>query len=109
MNKNGFVDIKAEERGRKEDTMLLAHYNAIKDRGTYYVSGDRMSQRLKSFKFFSKRDNRIGLQVADLCAYPLAQHVLNPQVPYIPFDIIKNKIYCNRKGEFMGWGLKQFP
>lgn len=51
----------------------------------------------------------IGLQVADLCAYPLARHVLCPQVPYVPFETIKNKIYCSEKGEFEGWGLKQFP
>ncbi|MEW6088918.1 MAG: DUF3800 domain-containing protein [bacterium] len=109
MDKNASVDIQVEERGRKEDDMLLAHYNTIKDRGTFYVSTERMIHRLKSFKFFNKRENVLGLQVADLCAYPLARYVLNPRAPYIPFDVIKSKIYCNSKGEFEGWGLKQFP
>ncbi len=56
-----------------------------------------------------KRDNIIGLQLADLCAYPLARHLINPEDPYIPFEIIKDKIYCDAKGAFDGWGLKVFP
>jgi hypothetical protein len=48
-------------------------------------------------------------EIADLCAYPLARNTLNPEEPYVPFDIIKNKIYTNDKGEYVGWGLKVFP
>ncbi|GAH52281.1 unnamed protein product [marine sediment metagenome] len=59
--------------------------------------------------FHSKRENIVGLQIADLCAYPLARHLLNPEEPYIPFKIIEKKIYCNRSGEYDGWGLKLFP
>lgn len=55
MDKKDLVDIQSEKRGRKEDAMLLAHYNVVKDRGTFYVSASRMGQRLRSFKFFSKR------------------------------------------------------
>lgn len=31
--------------------------------------------------------------------YPLARHLLNSGKPYIPFRIIEEKIYCNKKGE----------
>lgn len=58
---------------------------------------------------FSKRENHGGLQIADLCAYPLARHVLNSKEPYIPFKIIKNKLYKSGKGEIKGYGLKVFP
>jgi hypothetical protein len=103
------VDIKAEERGKKEDTMLLAHYNTVFDRGSYYVTAQRLQERVKGFKFFGKRDNAIGLQIADLCAYPLARYLLNPNVPYVPFNVVKSKIYCDGKGDFKGRGLKVFP
>lgn len=109
MDKNSTIEVLIEERGNKEDHMLLAHFNSIMDRGTYYVSPDRLKRKILRFGFHSKQENIIGLQIADLCAYPLARYVLNPNVPYIPFQVIKEKIYCNEKGEYEGWGLKRFP
>ncbi|MCX5797978.1 MAG: DUF3800 domain-containing protein [Proteobacteria bacterium] len=109
LDKNGTVEIKVEERGRKEDTLLLSHFNSILDRGTYYIGSQRLKKTILSFGFYSKKENTMGLQIADLCAYQLAKHLLNPEVPYIPFDIIEKKIYSNKKGEYKGWGLKIFP
>ncbi|OPY72805.1 MAG: hypothetical protein A4E64_02793 [Syntrophorhabdus sp. PtaU1.Bin058] len=109
LDKNGTVEIEVEERGKKEDTLLLSHFNSILDRGTYYISSQRLKKTILSFGFYSKKENVTGLQIADLCAYPLARHLLNPEIPYIPFDIIEKKIYCNKKGEYKGWGLKVFP
>lgn len=103
------VEIVVEERGRKEDQMLLSHFNATLDKGTYYVSSERLKKKVMKFDFVNKRDNNIGLQIADLCAYPLARNILNPEEPYVPFEIIQKKIYSNDKGEYMGWGLKVFP
>lgn len=68
-----------------------------------------MKHRVTDFSFKHKRENAIGLQLADLCAYPLARHVLNVKEPYAPFEIISGKIYCNAKGETKGYGLKVFP
>ena len=103
------VAILVEERGRKEDQSLLSHFNSIMDMGTYYVSSERLKKRITKFGFHSKRENVTGLQIADLCAYPLARSILSPDEPYIPFNIIRPKIYCNEQGEYDGWGLKVFP
>ncbi|MBN1817161.1 MAG: DUF3800 domain-containing protein [Sedimentisphaerales bacterium] len=104
------VDIFVEQRGQKEDRQLLSHFNSIIDRGTYYVSSRRFKERITSFRFRPKRDNIVGLQVADLCAYPLARHLLNPKEPYVPFQIIEQKIYRKKdSGLYIGWGLKMFP
>lgn len=104
------VQILAEKRGRKEDSQLLSHFNSVLDSGTYYVSSARLKKNIKSFRFHHKRENIIGLQIADLCAYPIARHILNPKEPYIPFEIIENKIYADVKtGRKKGWGLKVFP
>jgi hypothetical protein len=109
IDKEAIVNIKVEKRGKKEDQLLLAHYNSILDQGTYYISKHQLQKAIKGFKFHSKRDNIIGLQLSDLCAYPLARHLLSPKVPYIPFDVIKGKIYCDKIGRFTGYGLKLFP
>lgn len=103
------VDIKIEKRGRAEDQQLLNQYNKILDKGTYYVSSERLKHKINNFESFFKKDNIIGLQMADLCAYPLARNILNPKQPYPPFDIIKAKIYCDGKGNYDGYGLKVFP
>lgn len=103
------VDVQIEKRGRKEDQQLLNQYNKILDNGTYYVTPDRLRNRIGKFDSFLKRENIIGLQVADLCAYPLARHILSPSEPYPPFDIIKSKIYCDGNRKFDGYGLKMFP
>lgn len=109
LDKDATVDIKLEMRGRKEDNLLASHFNSILDMGTNHVNRDRLKRKHLNFKFFSKRDNVVGLQIADLIAYPLARHLLNPKEPYIPFDVIKDKIYCDSKGKYDGWGLKLFP
>ncbi|HCC29094.1 MAG: hypothetical protein UU09_C0018G0002 [Microgenomates group bacterium GW2011_GWA2_40_6] len=103
------VDINIERRGKKEDQQLLDQYNTILDRGTYFVQPERVKTKINKFEFMYKRDNIIGLQIADLCAYPLARHVLFPNEPYVTFDVIKSKIYCDKKGNTDGYGLKIFP
>ena len=103
------VSIVIEKRGRKEDAQLLAHYNSIIDSGTYHVTSNRFKQRIVDFEMVAKKDNKIGLQIADLCAYPVARHVLNAEEPYIPFKIIEDKLYCSRAGKTDGYGLKVFP
>jgi hypothetical protein len=109
IDKDSTIELLVEERGKKEDGMLLAHFNATMDRGTYYVTPARLKRKIVRFGFHSKKENIVGLQIADLCAYPLARSILNPDEPYVPFQIIKGKIYCNDKGEYEGWGLKIFP
>ncbi|MDO8558972.1 MAG: DUF3800 domain-containing protein [bacterium] len=103
------IDVQIEKRGRKEDQQLLNQYNRILDNGTYYVKPDRLKNKIGKFDSFLKRENIIGLQISDLCAYPLARHILNPSEPYPPFNIIKSKIYCDSVGSFDGYGLKIFP
>jgi hypothetical protein len=48
----------------------------------------------------------VGTQLADLAAYPIARHVLNPQKQNFAYEVIKKKIY---KGRGLISGLKIFP
>jgi hypothetical protein len=38
--------------------------------------------------------NILGTQIADLVAYPIARHVLDPQKANPAFDIVKPKLVC---------------
>lgn len=40
----------AEKRGKKEDKELLTYYNKLLDKGTYYVTTNRMKNYFKEFK-----------------------------------------------------------
>ncbi len=62
--REGRVIIEAEKRGAKEDNMLLAHYNSINDRGTYYVGHDRFTARIEEFNF-------------RLCALTITEHAIS--------------------------------
>ncbi|MBU1999003.1 MAG: DUF3800 domain-containing protein, partial [Candidatus Omnitrophica bacterium] len=55
LDKQAIVEIRSEQRGAKEDTMLIAHFNSILDRGTYYITQERLKEKIDSFKFHGKR------------------------------------------------------
>ena len=58
-----------------------------------------------------KRENIVGLQIADLAAYPLARKILDPMGAQLSFDVLRVKI-CHKPGEasrILGYGIKIFP
>lgn len=106
---NQTVEVIIESRGKKEDQTLAKRYNELLYKGSSQVSSDRFIAKYNQEIFFKKKcENDIGLQIADLCAYPIARHVLFPKEPYPAFNIIKPKIRSGNKG-IEGFGLKIFP
>jgi len=55
--------------------------------------------------FQPKRNNIVGNQIADLCAYPCARHILHPSRSNPPYEIVRNRPY--QEGGVNGW--KFFP
>ena len=74
--------------------------------GSYWIDSIRMRNRMESFEFKWKADDVIGLQIADLVAYPLTRYVLNPNQVNLAFDVIKPNIF-QQDGKIVG--LKVFP
>ena len=95
-----------ERRGKKEDKSLLNYYNQLLDRGTYWVNGVRMRKYFKRFDMRWKSENIVGLQVADLVAYPITRHVLNPNGVNLAYDVLKKNIY---QVDGKMYGMKVFP
>ena len=95
-----------ERRGKKEDKSLLNYYNQLLDRGTYWVNGERMRRYFKRFDMRWKSENIVGLQVADLVAYPITRHVLNPDGVNLAYDVLKKNIY---QIDGRMYGMKVFP
>lgn len=80
------LPIVAESRGKNEDTQLKASFYRLVN-----CYGE-----LPNFPitFRRKHDNIAGIQIADLCAYPTARKILNPNKMNHAFDVIKPHIYA---------------
>ena len=95
-----------EKRGDKEDLSLTRRYNQIRDLGTDYVKPQRIKTYFKSLTFGCKNDHNHGIEFADLIAYPIARHVIDPKKVNLAFDILSPKIY-QKNGKI--YGMKVFP
>lgn len=100
------LEIVIEKRGRKEDAKLKEHFQRLLSRGTAYVTPARIASYQISILFKSKKENINGLQLADLIAYPIARHVLEPNRINPSYEVFKDKIYKNGERKY---GLKIFP
>lgn len=103
------MHIMIESRGRVEDGIIQKRYNRLLDNGSSHITPDRFKKRFEKMEFRRKKENDCGLQIADLCAYPVARHIINPNEPYPAYDIVEKKFRKGNNGSFMGYGLKIFP
>ncbi len=103
---NKKLNIVIERRGKKEDKKLSEHFQTLCARGTGYVIPARLEMYEINISFKFKSDDIAGLQLADLIAYPIARHVLDPNRANPAFDTFVSKFY-SRRGKI--YGLKVFP
>jgi len=99
------LPIVAEARGKQEDKSLELAFLRILSSGTRFVKAEDFKTLNCSIVFRSKRDNIGGIQMADLCAYPCARHILDWKKPNPAFDIVQKHFYA---GTPHG-GFKTFP
>jgi hypothetical protein len=93
-----------EQRGEAEDNRLAKVFNLA-------CGGANMWGRKFPFQmvFANKQQNMPGLQIADLAAYPIARHVINPDAPNPAYDVVRTRLRKSPNGKEIGWGLKIFP
>lgn len=56
-----------------------------------------------------KKNNSIGLQLADLVARPIGLKQLRPSQSNRAWDVIERKLDRDPLGRYIGYGLKCFP
>ena len=95
-----------EMRGKKEDRILTNYYDTFRIRGTKWLTPERLNSHLEEFTFRSKKSNLVGLQIADLIAYPIARYVLNPNAINMAFEILRCNIFSSQDKLL---GLKVIP
>ena len=86
------------------------HYNTLLHRGSHDISAERFLNRFDDeLKLRKKKDLEIGIEIADLCAYPIGRYILNNNEPNPAFDVIKPKMASSNTGGIIGFGIKLFP
>jgi hypothetical protein len=87
---NKLVHVVAEARGHAENRELADHFRWISQ--DHAMDGDPRFQ----LKIVPKAINAAGLQLADLCAYPIGRYYLHPDRQNRAFEAIKGKISIAR-------------
>lgn len=105
-NKDVILDIIVEMRGKKEDKNLYDYFMQLLEKGTYWVDSDRLKKYVHKFDFKPKKANINCLQIADLIAYPITRHILDPNSVNFAYEIIKDNIFVEN-GKLLG--LKVLP
>lgn len=94
-----------ERRGVAEDNKLELEFRRICDGANYH--GQKIT--CIDILFVDKKANSSGLQIADLTARPIGQHVMRPDQANRAYSIIERKLRRSPTGKIDGWGLKVFP
>ncbi len=93
------IPIVAESRGKNEDTQLINSFHQLissnKDFVKLFSVNSNFCWPNFPITFRRKHDNIAGIQIADLCAYPVARKILNPDKINHAFDIIYPHIYVH--------------
>jgi hypothetical protein len=73
LENDGYGDVVAEVRGKKEDQKLRSEFEHFYENGTHYVNSDTVQKRLSSNKLKLKtKEARIaGLELSDMLATPM--------------------------------------
>lgn len=100
------VCVVAESRGENEDRALRETFYRFVSAGNWYVTAERVKKITFKLLFRSKQLNIIGMQMADLAAYPIARHVIDPTKPNPAYDLLEDKFF---RGTGYVRGLKVFP
>lgn len=90
------VSIIAEARGKKEDKLLTREFKNFMTNGTRYLSHRQLQKYIVDLSFREKSKNINGLQLADLSAYPIMRSVRDQNENYLPFQVLKPKLYQHK-------------
>ena len=104
------IQLILESRGNKEDWIVLNAIEHIFLHGTTFLPANRFKKIIAVYfnkKRFADGHTLFGLELADLCSYPIYNHFKNPNSKNRAYDVLKPKIYGYPQPT--GRGLKKFP
>jgi len=99
-----------ESRETHNDQKLSVVYDNFKNTKHTIFSKDEIQSKILDLSFNQKIQNIVGMQIADLAAYPIGKWVLDDTKENKAFEIIKPKLHRKYgNSNFLNYGLKIFP
>lgn len=99
---NKITHVVFESRGKKEDRDLELEFRRIMD--ATHIAGMPGALRML---FASKQANSSGMQLADMIARPIGNHLLHPEQRNRAWEIIESKLSVSGQGHYHGYGLQE--
>ena len=99
-----------ESRQTHNDEKLAEVYESFRNKDQTMFKKDEIQAKLVDLSFNQKSQNIIGMQIADLVAYPIGKRVLDESKENKAFEIIEKKFHKSFKNSsYLNYGLKIFP
>ena len=99
-----------ESRQTHNDERLAEVYESFRNKDQGMLKKDEIQAKLVDLSFNQKSQNIIGMQIADLVAYPIGKWVLDNSKENKAFEIIEKKFHKSYKSSsYLNYGLKIFP
>lgn len=99
-----------ESRETHNDQKLAKVYEDSRYKDHKIFKKEEIQSKLVDLSFNQKIQNIIGMQLADLVAYPIGRWVLDSAKENKAFTYIEKKFHTNPKGGgYLNYGLKIFP
>ncbi len=99
-----------ESRETHNDQKLAKVYEDFRYNDHKIFKKEEIQSKLVDLLFNQKIQNIIGMQLADLVAYPIGRWVLDKTKENRAFTYIEKKFHTNPKGGgYLNYGLKIFP
>ena len=105
--KKGLGNICLESRGLKNDFYLQnSYYNYLKNGSPYYTKDD-WEKHLTSLGFIIKKDNNVGLQIADIAPSALLRQINGTKDIFNIGSLFRGKLYKKGTNNQDIFGLKK--
>ena len=110
---NGIGSICYESMPPNQNKKIQKRYNYIINTGTMFYPAKEIKSRITSLEFKSKKDNIVGLQIADFIPNSMGRHELHKiyksKERNVPYSIIESKLYDGAVNRSDRFGLKIIP
>jgi hypothetical protein len=99
-----------ESRQTHNDEKLAEVYESFRKKDHQLFKKVEIQRKLLDLSFNQKIQNIIGMQIADLVAYPIGRWVIDRARENKSFSVIEQKFHRNPRGHgYINYGLKVFP
>ena len=105
LKNNGDGTIIVESRNLTQNRSTQKLYTTMTQTGTNIYLQTTIKRKISTLNFNIKKDNCIGLQIADMIPLVLVRRIHGKSNPYTLYNIFSSKLYKNNQSSVDGYGF----